>query len=73
MNEIFGIYRQHYVEYLGKLVFENKIDPAPMLDQEELEIILRRDGKRLPSRYGITPDIWKEKLLNVIENTVNVN
>ena len=62
------ICRQHYVEYLGKLVFKHEIDPVPILEQDELEIILKRAGKRLPSRYGITPDIWKEKLLNVITN-----
>ena len=64
------VYRQHYVEYLGKLVFNHEIDPAPIMDQEELEAILKRADKRLPSRYGITPDIWKEKLLNVIRNIV---
>ena len=58
------------MEYLGKLVFEHEIDPAPILDQDELEIILKRAGKRLPSRYGITPDIWKEKLLNVIRSKI---
>ena len=62
--------RQHYVEYLGKLVFNHEIDPAPIMDQDELEAILKRADKRLPSRYGITPDIWKEKLLNVIRNIV---
>ena len=59
------------MEYLGKLMFKHKIDPVPILEQEELEIILKRAGKRLPSRYGITPDIWKEKLLNVITNKCN--
>lgn len=58
------------MEYLGKLVFEHEIDPAPILDQDELEVILKRAGKRLPSRYGITPDIWKEKLLNVIRSKI---
>ena len=58
------------MEYLGKLVFEHEIDPAPILDQDELEVILKRAGKRLPSRYGITPDIWKEKLLNVIRSEI---
>ena len=58
------------MEYLGKLVFDHEIDPAPIMDQDELEIILKRAGKRLPSRYGITPDIWKEKLLNVIRSKI---
>ena len=58
------------MEYLGKLVFDHEIDPAPIMDQDELEIILKRAGKRLPSRYGITPDIWKEKLLNVIRRKI---
>ena len=54
------------MEYLGKLVFKNEIDPVPILEQDALENILTRAGKRLPSRYGITPDVWKDKLLNVI-------
>ena len=63
---VFQSGRQHFVEYLGKLVFKHEIDPVSILEQDELEIILKRAGKRLPSRYGITPDIWKKKLLNVI-------
>ena len=63
---VFQSGRQHFVEYLGKLVFKHEIDPVSILEQDELEIILKRAGKRLPSRYGITPDIWKDKLLNVI-------
>ena len=59
--------RLHYVEYLGKLVFDHKIDPVPILDQADLQIILNRSGKRLPSRYGLTPEMWKETLLNVIK------
>ena len=63
---VFQSGRQHFVEYLGKLVFKHEIDPVSILEQDELEIILRRAGKPLPSRYGITPGIWKDKLLNVI-------
>jgi len=46
--------------------FKHKVDPAPILEQEELEMIVRRSGNRLPSRYGITPEVWKEKVLNLI-------
>ena len=56
---------KHYVEYLGKVVIQRGIDPAPIFEVEELEAVVKKSGKTLPSRYGVTPDVWKDKVLNV--------
>ena len=56
---------KHYVEYLGKVVIQQDIDPAPIFDVEELEAVVKKSGKTLPSRYGVTPDVWKDEVLNV--------
>ena len=56
---------KHYVEYLGKVVIQKGIDPAPIFEVEELEAVVKKSGKTLPSRYGVTPDVWKDKVLNV--------
>ena len=57
---------RHYVEYLSKVVVQNEIDPAPIFDAEELEMFVKKAGRRLPTRYGITPEVWKDKVINVI-------
>ena len=54
------------MEYLGKVVFQSGIDPAPVFDAEELEQFVKKSGNRLPTRYGLTPEAWKEKVLKVM-------
>lgn len=58
-------YRKHYVEYLGGLIFRQKIDPWPILESEELELCIRRANMRLPSKYQLTDAIYKDVLRKV--------
>ena len=60
-----SLHSRHYVEYLSKLVVQNEIDPAPIFDAEELEMFVKKAGRRLPTRYGITPEVWKDKVIEV--------
>ena len=47
------------------MVVQNEIDPAPIFDAEELEMFVKKAGRRLPTRYGITPEVWKDKVIEV--------
>ena len=44
---------------------QNEIDPAPIFEAEELEMFVKKAGRRLPTRYGITPEVWKDKVIEV--------
>lgn len=58
--------RGHYIEYLGGLITKNKIDPLILMNEDELELILKRAEVRLPLKpWRDKPDQYRKKLLNV--------
>lgn len=65
-----GLCRMHYVEYLGQLIFKNHIDPVPIFDVEELELVLKRANIRLPSRYKLSDREYQDVLIKVINTDV---
>lgn len=49
-------FRTHYIEYLVKLIAQNKLDPVTILDLTEAQQELRRRGKALPIRASNLSD-----------------
>lgn len=59
-------YRNHYLEYLSRLVRRNEIDPLPILGVDDLETLVRRAALRLPPRpYGSLEGLYKRALIEV--------
>ncbi|XP_015789646.2 LOW QUALITY PROTEIN: uncharacterized protein LOC107366537 [Tetranychus urticae] len=51
--ETAGVCKQHYIEYLGGLIFEHGIDPIEIFTEDELIHVLRRSNVTLPTKkYG---------------------
>lgn len=48
--EYIGLCRLHYIEYLGDLIWKYKIDPIDIFNEDQLELVLRRVGLKLPLR-----------------------
>ncbi|CAM1298142.1 RNF31 (predicted) [Pycnogonum litorale] len=66
-----GYCRNHYIEYLGGLITQHKIDPIVLLNEDELELILRRAEVRLPLKpWREKPDQYRQKLIRRIEDTL---
>lgn len=42
--------RLHYKEYLGTLIYQNRIDPITIFSEVELELVLRRENIRIPNQ-----------------------
>lgn len=59
-------YRNHYLEYLSRLVRSRNIDPLPILGVDDLETLVRRAALRLPPRpYGSLEGLYKRGLTEV--------
>lgn len=59
-------YRNHYLEYLSRVVRAAHADPMPLLGVEDLETLVRRAGLRLPPRpYGTLEGLFKRALVEV--------
>ncbi|XP_064466883.1 E3 ubiquitin-protein ligase lubel-like isoform X2 [Ornithodoros turicata] len=69
-NDMAGLCRKHYVEYLGQLIFRHHVDPLPIFDIDELELVLKRENVRLPSRYRLSEDEYRAALIKVIDAEV---
>ncbi|KPM02374.1 IBR domain containing protein [Sarcoptes scabiei] len=48
--ETAGLCRLHYKEYLGDLIYKNQIDPISIFTETELELTLKRENIRIPSK-----------------------
>lgn len=60
------MYRRHYIEHLSGLITRNKLECLPILSTDDLETIVRREGKRLPNRpYGTPVQNFHNALLKV--------
>lgn len=56
-------FRLHYKEYLGTLIYQNKIDPIHIFNEDELELVLRRENIHIPSK--IKGENYMEQLKKV--------
>ncbi|CAN7991255.1 unnamed protein product, partial [Ixodes hexagonus] len=61
-----GLCKVHYIEYLGQLIFRHRIDPLPIFDVDELELVLKRANIRLPSRYKLSDRQYQDALIKVM-------
>lgn len=58
--------RNHYLEYLSRLVRGRKVDPLPILGVDDLETLVRRAALRPPPRpYGSLEGLYKRGLIEV--------
>lgn len=58
--------RNHYLEYLSRLVRRCSIDPLPILGVDDLETLVKRAALRPPPRpYGTLEGIYKRALVEV--------
>lgn len=58
--------RNHYLEYLSRLVRSRAVDPLPILGVDDLETLVRRAALRLPPRpYGTLEGLYKRGLIEV--------
>nr|XP_046917921.1 E3 ubiquitin-protein ligase lubel-like [Dermatophagoides farinae] len=66
--EMAGLCKLHYKEYLGNLIYRNQIDPIPILTESELELTLKRENIRIPSK--IRGEDYIEKLKELIREKI---
>ena len=61
--------RAHYIEYVGKLIFERNLDTLDVMDDDELESLIKQASIRLPSRLqnhsASGPVPFRRKMLEV--------
>ncbi len=53
----------HYKEYLGDLIWKNDIDPIVIFNEDELELVLKRENIRLPLKSN--KEDYKQILIDV--------
>lgn len=63
----------HYIEYLSLLVRRNRIETIEMLQEDDLETIVRRAGKKLPPHGYATPKNMYRYRLKQVELLPNRN
>lgn len=55
-------FRNHYIEYLGQLIMKHRIDPIEILEEYELEMVLKRNNFALPEKVDYN---YKQSLVEV--------
>ncbi|XP_047515468.1 E3 ubiquitin-protein ligase lubel-like isoform X1 [Pieris napi] len=66
-----GLCKNHYLEYLSRLVRNKKIEPLPILGVDDLETLVRRAALRLPPRpYGSLEGVYKRNLLQIVKEKI---
>ncbi|CAH4006462.1 unnamed protein product [Pieris brassicae] len=66
-----GLCKNHYLEYLSRLVRNKKIEPLPILGVDDLETLVRRAAMRLPPRpYGSLEGVYKRNLLQIVKEKI---
>ena len=59
-------FRKHYKEYLVEMINRYALDPAVLMDLNELSAVIRREGKDIPKREGREADAaYKARLYQV--------
>ncbi|CAH2067092.1 unnamed protein product, partial [Iphiclides podalirius] len=66
-----GLCKNHYLEYLSRLVRSQNIDPLPILGVDDLETLVRRAALRLPPRpYGTLEGLYKRALIEIVREKI---
>ncbi|CAG4944226.1 unnamed protein product [Colias eurytheme] len=66
-----GLCKNHYLEYLSRLVRNKKIDPMPILGVDDLETLVRRAALRPPPRpYGSLEGLYKRGLIEIVKEKI---
>ncbi|CAH2104287.1 unnamed protein product [Euphydryas editha] len=66
-----GLCKNHYLEYLSRLVRSQNIDPLPILGVDDLETLVRRAALRLPPRpYGSLEGLYKRGLTEIVREKI---
>ncbi|XP_052758610.1 E3 ubiquitin-protein ligase lubel isoform X2 [Galleria mellonella] len=66
-----GLCKNHYLEYLSRVVRARGIDPLPLLGVDDLETLVRRAALRLPPRpYGSLEGLYKRALIEIVREKI---
>ncbi|XP_037297749.1 E3 ubiquitin-protein ligase lubel isoform X2 [Manduca sexta] len=66
-----GLCKNHYLEYLSRLVRRNVVDPLPILGVDDLETLVRRAALRPPPRpYGSLDGLYKRGLIEIVREKI---
>ncbi|CAH2231771.1 jg7184 [Pararge aegeria aegeria] len=66
-----GLCKNHYLEYLSRLVRGRKVDPLPILGVDDLETLVRRAALRPPPRpYGSLDGLYKRGLIEIVREKI---
>ncbi|XP_059060385.1 E3 ubiquitin-protein ligase lubel [Achroia grisella] len=66
-----GLCKNHYLEYLSRIVRARGIDPLPLLGVDDLETLVRRAAQRLPPRpYGSLEGLYKRALHEIVREKI---
>ncbi|XP_041977692.1 E3 ubiquitin-protein ligase lubel isoform X2 [Aricia agestis] len=66
-----GLCKNHYLEYLSRLVRGRAVDPLPILGVDDLETVVRRAALRLPPRpYGSLEGLYKRSLIEIVREKI---
>nr|XP_034825686.1 E3 ubiquitin-protein ligase lubel isoform X2 [Maniola hyperantus] len=66
-----GLCKNHYLEYLSRLVRGRRVDPLPILGVDDLETLVRRAALRLPPRpYGTLEGLFKRELVEIVREKI---
>ncbi|XP_045533969.1 E3 ubiquitin-protein ligase lubel isoform X1 [Papilio machaon] len=66
-----GLCKNHYLEYLSRLVRSREVDPLPILGVDDLETLVRRAALRLPPRpYGTLEGLYKRGLIEIVREKI---
>ncbi|XP_050670397.1 E3 ubiquitin-protein ligase lubel-like [Leptidea sinapis] len=66
-----GLCKNHYLEYLSRLVRSKSVDPLPILGVDDLETLVRRAALRPPPRpYGSLDGLYKRGLIEIVKEKI---
>ncbi|KAJ8729298.1 hypothetical protein PYW08_000879 [Mythimna loreyi] len=70
-NNHAGFCKNHYLEYLSRLVRRCSIDPLPILGVDDLETLVKRAALRPPPRpYGTLEGLYKRGLVEIVKEKI---
>ncbi|XP_063839106.1 uncharacterized protein LOC135088151 [Ostrinia nubilalis] len=66
-----GLCKNHYLEYLSRVVRARGLDPLPLLDVGDLETLVRRAALRPPPRpYGSLDGLYRRALQEIVKEKI---
>ncbi|XP_052747085.1 E3 ubiquitin-protein ligase lubel isoform X2 [Bicyclus anynana] len=66
-----GLCKNHYLEYLSRLVRGRQVDPLPILAVDDLETLVRRAALRPPPRpYGSLDGLYRRGLIEIVKEKI---